>query len=498
MRVYETHCVVVRTTASGFFFNGNRDFFTEYFKMKAQANTATTTRLLLIVFGILVLIQGVPAQTPCNLPGDINGDFVVDLDDLYILSENWLNRIIPEFTEHPNNPLLHSSSIAPVRLFKLSDSEYRLWFLEYTSTGSNLVDYNADLMISADGISWDPNTIYKNVISNIESNKIYNYFVCEIKEDSVYRAWHSATSDHNLAYTDIYYSTSSDGINFTGQGKVLEREQDYESRNMNSPMVIYAQGAYHMYYEAVPAAGDPTQIAYARGVYDANGGLDEIKWTKHGVVIPTGTSGTFDSNATISPCVIFDNDHFEMFYNGYGNSGSKVGFAVSKDGLKWKKVGTVNSVNGSVIGVTKSNGTYGIWYYTLSPDWPTHKWRELHYATSSCLEEEMTISVELLEVMANGADEFTATFRLSVTDPGNSLTGGSLVVEGPIDTDTFILDQEFCQKLSDAIVCNFQNNSLFVESDYFLVDSVDFWEIIFTVTNGLNETISKTLLIPHP
>ena len=189
---------------------------------------------------------------------------------------------VPVFVPYANNPLISSYTVVPYSLFKLDD-QYHMYFLE------RLPDYNLDLMISSDGLTWG-SEIHRNVFSPTQTGKTFNYYACVVKQSGIYKAWHSATSDGNIAGTKLYYSTSADGISYVGQGVVLDNGTypEYDSRNINQPFVIFDGTRYHLYYSAFPGyqSGPPnpssnTSVAYATSP-------DGINWTKHGAIIQHG------------------------------------------------------------------------------------------------------------------------------------------------------------------------------------------------------------------
>jgi len=274
----------------------------------------------------------------------------------------------PSFVPYPS-PLLTSYTVAPDSIFKLSDDEYYLFFVEQNSAGTYPADFNSDLLISIGGLNWDASSIHRNVISNQQSGHTFNYYVGAIKENNTYKTWHSATSDWDIAGTKLYYSTSTDGIGYAGHGLVLNNNPypEYDSRNINYPWVVFDGTTYHLYYSAYPGhqSGPPDYsyhwtIAYATS-------MDGINWTKHGVVIDPGAE----------PRVIFDGTKFEMVYNILDEP--KIGYAVSYDGLNWHKIGTLDSVEGRPLGLVKENNVYKIWYKTKNS---AGEW-ELLYATTS-------------------------------------------------------------------------------------------------------------------
>jgi hypothetical protein len=273
-------------------------------------------------------------------------------------------EVIPDFTPDANNPLFSSHSVAPRKVQIFGENEYRLYFVERNSSGTYPADFNTDLIVSQDGINWNLNSINRNIISSNQSGRTFNYFVTEHKENSTYKIWHTATSDWNIAGTKLYYSTSTDGLNYDGQGLVLDNEPypQYDSRNVDQPHILYDGSTYHLYYSAYPGyqTGPPNysfgySIAYATS-------SDGVNWTKYGVVLEAGEDGAFDSKHAQAPVVIYDGTKFEMFYRASDGVEISTGYAVSNDGLNWQKIGKVESIDGWVVGAVKENGIFKVWY----------------------------------------------------------------------------------------------------------------------------------------
>jgi len=264
----------------------------------------------------------------------------------------------------------------PNRVFKVADNEYHAFFKEQIPGGGYPKDFDLDLMISSDGINWDLTSIHRNVISQEQSGHIFNCYAAVIKQGDTYKVWHSATSDWNIAGTKLYYSTSKDGIHYTGHGKVLDNEPypEYDSRNINAPWVVFDGSKYYLYYVAFPGRqSGPPDRNYHRTIACATS-TDGIHWEKHGVVI--------DEEDVLYPSVVFDGTKFEMLYNVHeGERKLHVEYAVSYDGINWNRIGRVDSIDGLVVGFVKENGVYKVWYQRIPEGggWP----RELWYATAS-------------------------------------------------------------------------------------------------------------------
>ena len=280
---------------------------------------------------------------------------------------------VPVFVPYAGNPILTSHAVPPESIYKLSDGEYHMFFVEQRSSKDYPADFDADLLISADGLTWDVSSIHRNVISSQQSGHTFNYYVGVIKEGDEYKAWHSATSDWNIAGTKLHHSTSRDGIHYSGHGMVLDNDPfpEYDSRNINYPWIVFDGNTYHLYYGAYPGhqSGSPDRsdhwtIAYATS-------SDGINWEKHGVVIDPG----------MSPAVVYDGTKFEMLYNVQNEGEIVVKYAASYDGLNWEEIGEVDSTDGWIVGLAKENGVYQVWYSSKETVSGLYEYK-LHYATA--------------------------------------------------------------------------------------------------------------------
>jgi len=280
---------------------------------------------------------------------------------------------VPVFVPYSDNPLLTSHAVPPESIFKLSDDEYHMFFVEQRSSKDYPADFDADLLISTDGLTWDVSSIHRNVISSQQSGHTFNYYVGVTKDGGEYKAWHSATSDWNIAGTKLYYSTSRDAIHYSGYGMVLDNDPfpEYDSRNINYPWIVFDGNTYHLYYGAYPGhqSGSPDRSDHWTIAYAASS--DGINWEKHGVAIDPG----------MSPAVVYDGTKFEMLYNVQNEGEIIVKYAVSYDGLNWEEIGEVDSIDGLVVGLAKQNGVYQVWYRNKETVSGLYEYK-LHYATA--------------------------------------------------------------------------------------------------------------------
>jgi len=106
---------------------------------------------------------------------------------------------------------------------------------------------------------------------------------------------------------------------------------------------------------------------------------------------------------------------------------------------------------------------------------------------------EITVEVLGVEPVNDG---YLASLRVCISDPVGNLIGGSLEIDGPIDTDVFPLTVGFCDDLPGDSPCELQASSLVFEMAYFLPGEDASWNLTFTITNSVCHTVSKTISIP--
>lgn len=177
-----------------------------------------------------------------------------------------------------------------------------------------------------DNVTWtkySDNPLNLGVARAIEPYVIY--------EGNVFKMWYTAITDAHR----IYYATSSDGINWTPYGVVLDvgPAGSWDSNSVERPVVLFDGTIYRMWYSGYIPLQE--RVGYANST-------DGIHWTKYGgnpVLVP-GPSGAWDSADLGYFTVVSNGTSYIMWYDGYsGGQGSplKIGVATSVDGISWTK-----------------------------------------------------------------------------------------------------------------------------------------------------------------
>lgn len=171
---------------------------------------------------------------------------------------------------------------------------------------------------------------------------------CVIKDGSTYKMWYTGWAGEtqpigggleNRINFRIGYATSADGSEWTkfqgsaGAGSVLGLGQagGLDSKGVGQPYVIKDGATYRMWYEGFD--GTTWRIFYTTSP-------DGTNWTKHGVALEPGASGSPDALGVRNPVVIFRNGSYELWYQGRSASAPNyhVMRATSPDGLTWSRV----------------------------------------------------------------------------------------------------------------------------------------------------------------
>jgi len=187
---------------------------------------------------------------------------------------------------------------------------------------------------------------------------------CVVYENGEYKMWYEG-SDAPFPTSRILYANSSDGISWTKHGVVLSFGGTGEEYAVHYPWVIMDGGVYKMWYSGYDSSG-PTgtwRIFYATSP-------DGLSWTKHGLVVDVGPSGSYDDALAYNPFVLLDGV-YKMWYAGRHGANVRLMYATSTDGIGWTKQGvaldlgppgSLEDVHVSSAYVLKEGGGYHMWY----------------------------------------------------------------------------------------------------------------------------------------
>ncbi|MEX3972090.1 hypothetical protein [Paraburkholderia caribensis] len=140
----------------------------------------------------------------------------------------------------------------------------------------------------------------------------------------------------------IGLATSTDGIKFTKyKSPVLSLgiRHTWDGGAVGDPYVIAKGGFLYLYYLGQNDLG-VQRLGVARSE-------DGIHWVRSlsNPILDVGTYGTFDENGLGEPSIAYSPPYFYMLYTGRSRTETRnVGYAISTDGINWKKM----SLNGLV------------------------------------------------------------------------------------------------------------------------------------------------------
>jgi len=168
--------------------------------------------------------------------------------------------------------------------------------------------------------------------------------------------------------------------------KLLGTGSTYDATHLEDPSVFkHPSGVYNMYYGSYGGGTYPYSISRATSTSPSTG------WGKYilNPVLNRSASGAWDDDQLASPCVIFDQGLYKMWFSGYDGSVWKIGYATSTNGNSWTKYGSNPVLSGSS-GEWDANGvrdpwvlklgnTYHMWYI----GWITTSGYYVGHATSS-------------------------------------------------------------------------------------------------------------------
>ncbi|MDD2943291.1 MAG: hypothetical protein PHC51_10040 [bacterium] len=140
---------------------------------------------------------------------------------------------------------------------------------------------------------------------------LYSYFINTSKTGSLF-------------LSSTYLAQSTDGINFSNYGSVLEARPPIE-RIASFPSVWIEDGTWYMVVEGSPASFAPG----LGGIYLATSS-DGLTWGPHAtpILVP---SADWERVNIGTPTIFRDNGKWYVFYHGYDGSRLNVGFASGDD-----------------------------------------------------------------------------------------------------------------------------------------------------------------------
>jgi len=190
-----------------------------------------------------------------------------------------------------------------------------------------------------------------------------------IKVGSEYRMWYTGFGggSHILA------ANSTDGMSWNKQGVVLSpgAPGELDSGDVWRPTVVYAAGAYYMWYTG--RANPSYNLIFLATSSDG------LHWTKRGLVLSPGPSGSMDCDSAAMPSVRLVSGRYLMAYTGYDGVEYRILYADSSDGIVWQKTGPAISPQGPdewqlshPALLVEPNGARMLYYTSRPPSWQVY------------------------------------------------------------------------------------------------------------------------------
>lgn len=177
--------------------------------------------------------------------------------------------------------------------------------IKWTRHGKNPV-FNA-----SEGAGWDGDSIFGGSI---------------IKDGDVYNIWYSGFNGNR---TRIGLVSSKNEINWQKNlTPVFLPGNDWDRMGVGYPHVIKDNNIYKMWHTGFD--GTILQVGYAIS-------KDGINWQRRDKPVLKPGKG-WDKVQTAYPFVLKDKNGYRMYYSGYDGKKMGIGIAVSKDGIKWKRL----------------------------------------------------------------------------------------------------------------------------------------------------------------
>ncbi|MBW3002346.1 hypothetical protein KY338_04245 [Candidatus Woesearchaeota archaeon] len=180
------------------------------------------------------------------------------------------------------------------------------------------------------------------VFPSLESEGDNIYAPCVLLEGSRFKMWYGGQGKDG--HDRIHYAASSNGVDWVKKGVVLDNK---DSLHVNDPSVVLVDNTYYMYYSRAHKKDTECRICLATSV-------DGIDWQKRGEVLGV-SDRSWDSLEVARPSVIYEDKVFKLWYDGSDGKDRHAGYAVSEDGLNFKKhndyvLDSVGAVNVNRVG----------------------------------------------------------------------------------------------------------------------------------------------------
>jgi predicted GH43/DUF377 family glycosyl hydrolase len=247
------------------------------------------------------------------------------------------------------NPILRTGSgwdfhwIDVGSVIQESDSSYIMWY----SGSADALTASTGRATSKDGLVWlkDPSNPVLQLGSSSDWDAGGAFDPNILSTDSGYVMFYFGVKNLNSSplHGEIGRATSIDGKFWVKDSlnPILTYGQspDWDSDYVTAPTVMFDGSTYKMWYNG--ATSDFPSATSCIGLATSS---DGIHWAKYGQnpVLKSGSSISWDNNGVGLCEVIYDLGYYRMWYEGdiinfHNGLMGGLGYAVSEDGINWKK-----------------------------------------------------------------------------------------------------------------------------------------------------------------
>ncbi len=152
----------------------------------------------------------------------------------------------------------------------------------------------------------------------------FHFAHLEEKDGQYYAYFIDHTQD---TLNDVGLALSSDGVNFTYQGKVLSKGESYDALQASFPAVKYDEdtGQWYMLYEGKADQDDLNSVCLAVS-------QDGRQWQKRGPVISPGDAGELSAVDVGTPTMFKEDGVWHVYFHGLAQDGRvRIGYASGTD-----------------------------------------------------------------------------------------------------------------------------------------------------------------------
>ena len=282
----------------------------------------------------------------------------------YNNKEEWIGVAVSKdginWEKISGNPVIKGKGIISPWVVK-DGSAYRMWYSVYGDNG-----YEIHFASSIDGIKWKRHGVQfkpDGMIKDIKGPMV-------IMDNGVYKMWYE---EFDGSKNRIAFAYSKDGYRwqrFEGHKAIDPGAKDgWDSFGVAGGWILKEHGKYRMWYSGHD--GDTFRIGYAV----SNDGINWQRFDKN-PVFDKGNSGSWDDVQVAYPFVMRDGDMYKMWYYGYGGSPKyppSIGYAASYDGINWERytenpvlmTGDAGSWDDEMVAypvIIKEGSVYKMWY----------------------------------------------------------------------------------------------------------------------------------------